>query len=117
MRSYVEKIPWSEDLQSEYLSRIADAYMSFKNIAGEIIWTFADFRVSNWIDISKGPAHLHICKDQKVLITKDGGFYPAAKIYLLRDEREILPMARNSLLLRPPHTGKTCEPGSFPTGV
>ncbi|MCX6083253.1 MAG: 6-phosphogluconolactonase [Chloroflexi bacterium] len=52
-RSYVEKISWSEDLQSDYLSRIADVYMSFKNIVGEIVWTFADFRVSNWSDISQ----------------------------------------------------------------
>jgi glucosamine-6-phosphate deaminase len=26
--------------------------MGYKNIVGEIIWTFADFRVSNWTDIS-----------------------------------------------------------------
>ncbi len=52
-RSYVEKVPWSEDLQSDYLSRIADVYMSFKNIVGEIVWTFADFRVSNWRDVSQ----------------------------------------------------------------
>ncbi len=52
-RSYVEKTPWSEDLQSEYLARIADVYMSFKNIVGEIVWTFADFRVSNWPDVSQ----------------------------------------------------------------
>ena len=50
VRSYAEKIHWSEDLQSEYLSRIADIFMSFKNIAGEIIWTFADFRTYNWED-------------------------------------------------------------------
>ena len=52
-RSYVEKVPWSEDLQSDYLARIADVYMSFKNIVGEIVWTFADFRVTNWRDISQ----------------------------------------------------------------
>ena len=51
-RSYVEKTPWSEDLQSDYLSKIADVYMSFKNIIGEIVWTFADFRVSDWPDTS-----------------------------------------------------------------
>jgi beta-glucuronidase len=51
-RSRMEKTPWSEDLQSDYLSKIADVYMSYKNIVGEIIWTFADFRVSNWHDIS-----------------------------------------------------------------
>ncbi len=61
MRSYVEKVPWSEDLQADYLSRIAEAYMGFKNIVGEIVWTFADFRVSNWRDISEAehaPAYL-----------------------------------------------------------
>ena len=52
VRSYVNKIRWSEDLQSDYLSRIADIFMSFKNIAGEIIWTFADFRSSNLEDAS-----------------------------------------------------------------
>ena len=52
-RSYIEKVPWSEDLQSDYLSQIAELYMSFKNIVGEIVWTFADFRVSNWRDISQ----------------------------------------------------------------
>ena len=51
-RSYVEKTPWSEDLQSDYLSKIADVYMSFKNIIGEIVWTFADFRISDWPDTS-----------------------------------------------------------------
>jgi beta-glucuronidase len=56
VRSYVEKIPWSEDQQSDYLAKIADVYLSFKNIVGEIIWTFADFRVSNWKDISE-PGH------------------------------------------------------------
>lgn len=52
-RSYIEKTPWSEDSQADYLSRIADVYMSFKNIVGEIVWTFADFRVSNWRDVSE----------------------------------------------------------------
>jgi len=57
-RSYIEKVPWSEDLQADYLAQIADVYMSFKNIVGEIIWTFADFRVSNWRDISVANEHL-----------------------------------------------------------
>jgi beta-glucuronidase len=57
-RSYVEKVPWSEDSQSDYLSRIADIYLSFKNIVGEIVWTFADFRVSNWRDVSEANEHL-----------------------------------------------------------
>lgn len=55
-RSYVGKIPWSEDLQADYLSRIADVYQSFKNIVGEIVWTFADFRVSNWLNVSEADA-------------------------------------------------------------
>ena len=50
VRSYTEKLRWSEDLQSDYLSQVADVYMSFKNIVGEIVWTFADFRVSDWED-------------------------------------------------------------------
>lgn len=53
VRSYEAKTPWSEDLQTDYLTQIADVYMRFKNIVGEIIWTFADFRVSNWQDISE----------------------------------------------------------------
>lgn len=51
-RNRVEKTPWSEDLQADYLTKIADVYMGYKNIVGEIIWTFADFHVSNWRDIS-----------------------------------------------------------------
>jgi beta-glucuronidase len=51
-RSAQEKTPWSEDLQADYLTKIADVYMSFKNIVGEIVWTFSDFRVSNWNDVS-----------------------------------------------------------------
>ena len=47
-----EKTPWSEDLQADYLTKIADIYMSYKNIVGEIVWTFSDFRVSNWNDVS-----------------------------------------------------------------
>ncbi len=47
-----EKTPWSEESQAEYLSNIADVYTNYKNIKGEIIWTFSDFRVSDWNDIS-----------------------------------------------------------------
>ena len=50
IRSYEKKIRWSEDLQSDYLSQIADIFKSIKNIVGEIIWTFADFRTYNWDD-------------------------------------------------------------------
>jgi beta-glucuronidase len=51
-RSRIERTPWSEDAQADYLRRIADVYMSYKNIIGEIVWTFSDFRVSDWRDIS-----------------------------------------------------------------
>ena len=51
-RRVQEKTPWSEDLQADYLTKIADVYMSYKNIVGEIVWTFSDFRVSNWNDVS-----------------------------------------------------------------
>ena len=52
VRSYEPQIPWSEDAQASYLSQIADVMMRYKNIVGEIVWTFADFRVSSWKDIS-----------------------------------------------------------------
>lgn len=44
--------PWSEEAQSDYLTSISDIYMNYPAINGEIIWTFSDFRVSNWNDIS-----------------------------------------------------------------
>ena len=44
--------PWSEEAQADYLSSIADTYMNYQSINGEIIWTFSDFSVSNWNDIS-----------------------------------------------------------------
>jgi 6-phosphogluconolactonase/glucosamine-6-phosphate isomerase/deaminase len=54
-RSYIEKIHWSEDLQSDYLRRVADIFQGFKNIVGEIIWNFADFGVSSWDHPSQPP--------------------------------------------------------------
>ena len=51
-RSRAAQTPWSEDLQADYLAKIADVFMSYKNIVGEIVWTFADFHVSNWRDVS-----------------------------------------------------------------
>jgi hypothetical protein len=47
---------WSEDLQARYLAKAADLYMDSMNIVGEIVWTFADFYVSNWLDA----AHPHL---------------------------------------------------------
>lgn len=49
-RSSEERVRWSEEMQAEYLSRLADIFMRFPNIVGEIVWTFADFRVSDWVD-------------------------------------------------------------------
>ncbi|MCI0477964.1 MAG: hypothetical protein L0Y55_17110, partial [Anaerolineales bacterium] len=49
-RSPEERVRWSEDLQADYLSRLADIFMRFPSIVGEIVWTFADFRVSDWVD-------------------------------------------------------------------
>ncbi|MBP1692604.1 MAG: Beta-glucuronidase [Chloroflexi bacterium] len=88
-RSYVEKVAWSEDLQSDYLSRIADIYMSFKNIVGEIVWTFADFRVSNWRDISEADEKLTYL-GRPLLVNHKGmvDYYrrPKSTYYVMRDK-------------------------------
>jgi glucosamine-6-phosphate deaminase len=81
-------VPWSEDLQSDYLSRMADVYRSFKNIVGEIIWTFADFRVSNWRDISEGERLTYL--GRPALINHKGmvDFYrrPKSTYFVMRDK-------------------------------
>jgi 6-phosphogluconolactonase/glucosamine-6-phosphate isomerase/deaminase len=56
-RSPSEKLRWSEDLQADTLARLADTFMSFKNVIGEIVWTFADFRVSAWEDSAHPTLH------------------------------------------------------------
>jgi 6-phosphogluconolactonase/glucosamine-6-phosphate isomerase/deaminase len=88
-RSYVEKVPWSEDLQSDYLARIADVYMSFKNIVGEIVWTFADFRVSNWRDISQVDENFNYL-GRPMLVNHKGmvDFYrrPKSTYYVMKDK-------------------------------
>jgi 6-phosphogluconolactonase/glucosamine-6-phosphate isomerase/deaminase len=87
--SRIEKTPWSEDLQSVYLSKIADVYMSYKNIVGEIIWTFADFRVSNWRDISSSDRSLAYL-GRPVLVNHKGmvDYYrrPKTAYFAMRDK-------------------------------
>lgn len=45
-----EDLYWSEDLQAEYLESFSELLIDFRNAAGEIVWTFSDFRVSRWED-------------------------------------------------------------------
>lgn len=40
---------WSEEVQAEYLRDACRMYQSKPYIAGEIFWTFNDFRVSPWL--------------------------------------------------------------------
>ncbi|MGA2503190.1 MAG: glycoside hydrolase family 2 TIM barrel-domain containing protein [Anaerolineales bacterium] len=88
-RSYVEKTPWSEDSQSDYLPRIADTYKGFKNIVGEIVWTFADFRVSNWKDTSQAKENFSYLR-RPMLVNQKGmvDFYrrPKSTYYMMRDK-------------------------------
>ena len=47
--SYKAKVKWSEEAQAEYLEKLSTLYLGKDYIAGQIIWTFNDFRVSPWI--------------------------------------------------------------------
>ena len=56
-RSPEEHLRWSEDLQADTLTRLADIFMGYKNVIGEVVWTFADFRVSAWEDSAHPTLH------------------------------------------------------------
>jgi 6-phosphogluconolactonase/glucosamine-6-phosphate isomerase/deaminase len=90
VRSYAEKVRWSEDLQSDYLSQVADVYSSFKNIVGEIVWTFADFRVSDWEDSFHVTLHRPRYLERPVRTNHKGmvDFYrrPKSTYYVMRDK-------------------------------
>jgi beta-glucuronidase len=47
--SYKAKMKWSEESQADYLESLIDLYITKDYIIGQIVWTFNDFRVSQWI--------------------------------------------------------------------
>jgi beta-glucuronidase len=85
-----ERVRWSEDLPADYLSRLADIFMRFPNIVGEIVWTFADFRVSDWVDAAH-PTLYRPCYLERPAQTNHKGmvdFYrrPKQAYYVLRSK-------------------------------
>ena len=51
--SFKTRTKWSEEDQADYLHDLTEMYQSKEYIAGEIVWTFHDFRTMPWIDEQK----------------------------------------------------------------
>ena len=53
LHAYRGELKWSEESQANYLDGLTRMYQSKDYIAGQISWTFNDFRVMPWIDPGK----------------------------------------------------------------
>ncbi|MBN1147108.1 MAG: 6-phosphogluconolactonase [Anaerolineales bacterium] len=80
--SLEEKLRWSEEQQADYLAALADIFMGYKNLAGEIVWTFADFRVSEWEDAAHPTLHRKRYLERPMQINHKGllDFYRRPKL-------------------------------------
>ena len=53
LHAYRGELKWSEESQANYLDELTRMYQNKDYIAGQILWTFNDFRVMPWIDPDK----------------------------------------------------------------